>query len=360
LAYITRSIPLASVRRTAVGLVGAFLILALAGCGGDEGSEQATTGSQNDNKITIYSGRSEELVQPLFDQFSAETSTEVEVRYGNTAQLAAQLLEEGEKSPADVFFAQDAGALGAVTKAGMFAPLPSSATDLIPEQYRANNDAWVGVTARSRVLAYNPDLVAKADLPSSVYELAEPQWKGKVGVAPTNASFQAFVTAIRVQDGDDKAREFLAGLKANEPAIRDGNAPILEEINDGKIAVGLINHYYVGELAKEKGVSPDSLKAQLYFFPDGDPGALVNVAGVGVLKNAADDPDAQAFVDYLLDQKAQTYFAEQTYEYPVVKGVAGPRGVPALDELEGPKIDLNDLDSLEQTITLIKESGLTP
>jgi iron(III) transport system substrate-binding protein len=349
-----------SVRRTAVGFVGVLLILGLAGCGGGEESEQATAGSQSDQKITVYSGRSEDLVQPLFDQFSKETGIEVEGRYGNTAQLAAQLLEEGEKSPADVFFAQDAGALGAVTKAGMFAPLPSSATELVPEQYRASNDAWIGVTARSRVLAYNPDLVAKADLPTSVHELTEPEWKGKIGVAPTNASFQAFVTAIRVQDGDDKAREFLAGLKANEPAIRDGNAPILEEINDGKIAVGLINHYYVGELAKEKGVSPDSLNAKLYFFPNGDPGALVNVAGVGVLKNAADDPDAQAFVDYLLDQEAQSYFAEQTYEYPVVDGVAGPSGVPALDELDGPKIDLNDLDSLEQTITLIKESGLTP
>ena len=347
-----------SVRRITVGLVGALLTLGLAGCGGGEESNQA--GSQSDNKITIYSGRSEVLVQPVFDQFSKDTGIEVEGRYGNTAQLAAQLLEEGEKSPAEVFFAQDAGALGAVTKAGMFAPLPSATTELVPEQYRANNDAWIGVTARSRVLAYNPDLVAKDDLPDSVYELTEPEWKGKIGVAPTNASFQTFVTAIRVQDGEDKAREFLAGLKANEPAIRDGNAPILEEINDGKIAVGLINHYYVGELAKEKGVSPDALNAKLYFFPDGDPGALVNVAGVGVLKNAANDPEAQAFVDYLLDQKAQSYFAEQTHEYPVVEGVAGPNGVPALDDLDGPKIDLNDLDSLEQTITLIKESGLTP
>jgi iron(III) transport system substrate-binding protein len=349
-----------SVRRIAVGLVGVLLTLGLASCGSDEESSQSTTGSQSDQKITVYSGRSEELVQPVLDQFSKDTGIEVEGRYGNTAQLAAQLLEEGEKSPAEVFFAQDAGALGAVTKAGMFAPLPSSTTQLVPEQYRANNDAWIGVTARSRVLAYNPDLVAKDDLPDSVYELTEPEWKGKIGVAPTNASFQAFVTAIRVQDGDDKAREFLAGLKANEPAIRDGNAPILEEINDGKIAVGLINHYYVGELAKEKGVSPDALNAKLYFFPDGDPGALVNVAGVGVLKNAANDPEAQAFVDYLLDQKSQSYFAEQTYEYPVVQGVAGPSGVPALDELDGPEIDLNDLDSLEQTITLIKESGLTP
>jgi iron(III) transport system substrate-binding protein len=347
-----------SVRRIAVGLLGASLALTLAGCGSE--TERATTGSQGDNKITVYSGRSEELVQPLFDQFSEETGIEIEGRYGNTAQLAAQLLEEGEKSPADVFFAQDAGALGAVTKAGMLAPLPSSAIQAVPEPYRASNDAWVGVSARSRVLAYNPDLVAKDDLPTSVFELTEPQWKDKIGVAPTNASFQAFVTAIRVQYGEDKAREFLAGLKANNPAIRDGNAPILEEINNGKIAVGLINHYYLGELAKEQGVSPDSLNAKLYFFPNGDPGALVNVAGVGVLKNAADDADAQAFVDYLLDQKAQSYFAEQTNEYPVVDGVSGPSGVPALDQLAGPKIDLNDLDSLEQTITLIKESGLTP
>jgi iron(III) transport system substrate-binding protein len=217
-----------SVRQIAGGFVGVLLTLGLAGCGGDEESGQATAESQSDNKITIYSGRSEELVQPVFDQFSKKTGIEVESRYGNTAQLAAQLLEEGEKSPADVFFAQDAGALGAVTKAGIFDPLPSSATELVPEQYRASNDAWIGVTARSRVLAYNPDLVAKDDLPDSVYELTEPEWKGKVGVAPTNASFQAFVTAIRVQDGDDKARQFLAGLKANEPAIRDGNAPILE------------------------------------------------------------------------------------------------------------------------------------
>lgn len=349
-----------NVRRTVVGFVGVLLIFGLAGCGGDEESEQATAGSQSDQKITVYSGRSEELVQPLFDKFSDETGIEVQGRYGNTAPLAAQLLEEGEKSPADVFFAQDAGALGAVTKAGMLAPLPSSVISAVPEQYRASNGEWVGVTARSRVLAYNPEIVAKADLPTSVYELTEPEWRGKVGVAPTNASFQAFVTAIRVQDGDDKAREFLAGLKANKPAIRDGNGPILEDINDGKIAVGLINHYYLGELAKEQGVSPDSLKAKLYFFPNGDPGALVNVAGVGVLKNAADDPDAQRFVDYLLDQGTQGYFAEQTYEYPVVAGVAGPSGVPALDQLSGPKIDLNDLNSLEQTITLIKESGLTP
>jgi iron(III) transport system substrate-binding protein len=346
-------------RQTAV-LAGAVLALGLTACGGTDDAQEATTGSDGDTTVTVYSGRGEELVQPLFDQFTEETGIKVEARYGNTAQLAAQLLEEGDKSPADVFFAQDAGALGAVTKAGLFAPLPESVLQAVPEGYRSSNGSWVGVTARSRVLAYNPDLVAQTDLPPSVFDLTDPKWKGKIGIAPTNASFQAFITALRVQYGDDKAREFLAGLKANEPAIRDGNAPILEDINTGKISVGLINHYYIGELAKEQGVSPETLKAKLHFFPNGDPGALVNVAGVGVLKAAADDSDARAFVDYLLDEKAQRYFAEQTYEYPVVNGVAGPSGVPTLNQLAGPKIDLNDLDSLEQTITLIKESGLTP
>jgi iron(III) transport system substrate-binding protein len=346
-----------NIRRAALG---AAILVGLAACGGTEPTGQANTEAESDLRVTVYSGRNEELVQPLFDQFTEETGIKVEARYGSTPQMAAQLLEEGEKSPADVFFAQDAGALGAVNKEGLFAAVPSTATEAVPTQYRASNGAWVGVTARSRVLAYNPDLVPSTELPTSVFQLTDPKWKGKVGIAPTNASFQAFITAIRVQYGDDKAREFLAGLKANEPAIRDGNGPILEEINDGKIAVGLINHYYVGELAKEKGVSPDTLKAKLHFFSNGDPGALVNVAGVGMLQQAADDPDAEAFVEYLLGDQAQRYFAEQTYEYPVVEGIPGPSGVPPLDQLAGPKIDLNDLDSLEQTIAIIKESGLTP
>jgi iron(III) transport system substrate-binding protein len=340
--------------------IGVAVLAALSACGGTEPTEQGGTESESDQQVTVYSGRNEELVQPLFDQFTDETGIKVEARYGSTPQMAAQLLEEGQQSPADVFFAQDAGALGAVNKEGLFAALPSTATEAVPSEYQASNGAWVGVTARSRVLAYNPDLVPSAQLPTSVFQLTDPTWKGKIGIAPTNASFQAFITAIRVQYGDDKAREFLAGLKANEPAIRDGNAPILEEINNGTIAVGLINHYYVGELAKEKGVSPDTLKARLHFFPNGDPGALVNVSGVGVLQGAADDPDAEAFVEYLLGQQAQRYFAEETYEYPVVEGIPGPTGVPPLDQLAGPKIDLNDLDSLEQTIALIKESGLTP
>ncbi|HEX5598871.1 MAG TPA: iron ABC transporter substrate-binding protein [Micromonosporaceae bacterium] len=332
-------------------------MLGLAACGGaDPGAQEPSA----DKKITLYSGRNEKLIKPLLEKFTKKTGITVKDRYGNTAQMAAQLLEEGDKSPADVFLAQDAGALGAVSKKGMFAPLSDTTVSKVPESYRAKNGDWVGVTARSRVLVYNPDLVSADQLPRSVFDLTRPEWKGKVGVAPTNASFQAFITAIKVQHGEAKAKEFLAGLKANDPQIRDGNGKILEDVDSGKIAVGLINHYYLGEVALERGTTPDQLKAKLHFFPDGDSGALVNVAGVGVLSKAAKDPDAQAFIDYLLSPEAQQYFAEQTFEYPVVAGVPAPAGVPPLSELAVPQIDLNDLDTLDATITLIKESGLVP
>lgn len=345
--------------RPAVALAtSSVLALGLTACGATDDTEN--TSPAPDKKITLYSGRSETLVKPLLDTFTRQTGITVETRYGNTAQLAAQLLEEGTKSPADAFFGQDAGALGAVTKKGLFAPLAAETINKVPETYRANGGEWVGVTARSRVLVYNPDLVPADQLPESVFALTGPEWKGKVGVAPTNASFQAFVTAIKVQHGAARAKEFLAGLQANEPQVRDGNGKILEDVNSGKVAVGLINHYYLGELAKEQGTTPDALKAKVYFFPNGDTGALVNVAGVGVLKKAAQDPDVKTFVDYLLGTEAQKYFAEETFEYPVVDGVAAPAGVPPLRELAVPSVNLNDLDALDATISLIKDSGLVP
>ncbi|RIV40958.1 iron ABC transporter substrate-binding protein [Micromonospora radicis] len=341
-------------------LAASLLVLGLAACGSGEEDAAADSGQAADKQITVYSGRNEQLVKPLLDKFTEQTGIAVNARYANTAQLAAQLVEEGDKSPADVFFAQDAGALGTVAKRGMFSTLSEETTAKVPATYRAGNGQWVGVSARARVLAYNADLIQADQLPASVFDLTAPAWKGKVGVAPTNASFQAFVTAIRVQHGDAKAEEFLRGLKDNDPQIRDGNGKILEDVGSGVIPVGLVNHYYLGEIAKEQGTPPDALKVKLHFFPGGDTGALVNVAGVGVLNRAANDPDVQKFVDFLLGTEAQTYFAEQTFEYPVVAGVPGPAYVPALADLAVPQIDLNDLDTLDATVTMIKNSGLVP
>jgi iron(III) transport system substrate-binding protein len=345
-------------RRAIVAVAAASLAaLGLTACGAEDGG---AAGVPDDKKIVVYSGRSESLVKPLLEKFSQQTGVAIEARYGTTAQMAAQLLEEGERSPADVFFAQDAGALGAVSKGELFASLPAETLNKVPAKYRADNGHWVGVSARARVLAYNPGQVPAAQLPKSVFDLTRPEWRGKVGIAPTNASFQAFVTAMRVQHGEARTKEFLAGLKANEPQVRDNNVKILEDVNAGTMAVGLINHYYLGEVAKEQGTTPEKLTAKLHFFPNGDTGALVNVAGVGVLERSAQDKDAKTFLDYLLGTEAQQYFATETYEYPVVAGVAGPPAVPPLADLNVPPVNLNDLDTLNETINLIKESGLVP
>jgi len=338
-------------RRTLTALAAAALVaFALPACGNDD--------EPGDKRITVYSGRQESLVKPVLEKFQKASGITVEVRYGDTAAMAAQLLEEGDDSPADVFLAQDAGALGAVAKKGLFAPLPDDVLSKVPASYRAKSGEWVGVTGRSRVFVYNRDQVPAADLPGSVFDLTGPAWRGKVGIAPTNGSFQAFVTAIRVQHGDEKARQFLAGLKANDAQIRESNILIVSEVNQGKLASGLVNHYYVFARATEDGTTVDALKAQLHFFPDGDTGALVNVSGVGLLRKAGTDPDARALVDYLLGTEGQTHFAQQTYEYPLVAGVATAPGLPALASLEVPAIDLNDLDTLQATIQMIKEAGL--
>jgi iron(III) transport system substrate-binding protein len=312
-----------------------------------------------DKQITVYSGRQEALVKPILEKFQQASGVKVEIRYGDSAAMAAQLLEEGAKTPANVFLSQDAGALGAVSKEGLLAALPAATLAKVPTTYQARNGQWVGVTGRSRVLVYNSDQVPKADLPKSVFELTDPKWNGKIGVAPTNASFQAFVTALRVQHGDARARQFLTDLKANGAQIRPNNVVIVQEVNQGALAAGLVNHYYVFGQAKEAGVGLDGIKAQLYFFPDGDTGALVNVSGVGVMTNAATDPDTLALVDYLLGAEAQQYFAEVTSEYPLVSGVSTAAGLPPLTDLEAPAIDLNDLDTLQATIQMIKEVGLT-
>lgn len=339
--------------RTPRSAVAAFAVVAMG-----LGLSVAGCSSKPDKDIVVYSGRSESLVGKLIAQFTKQTGITVDVRYGSTAQLAAQLQEEGGKSPADLFLAQDAGGLGAVAKAGLLAKLPAEVLSKVPARYQATGGEWVGVTGRSRVFAYNVDQVPAAELPASIFNVTDPKWKGKIGVAPTNGSFQAFITAMRVQHGDAKTKEFLTRLVANNPQIRENNVQIVSEIADGKLAAGLVNHYYVFEKAKELGTTVDKLKAKLHFFAGGDTGALVNVSGVGVLKKADGKDQVRAFVDYLLGVEGQTYFAQQTYEYPLISSVPLAPELPALSELDAPKIDLNDLNTLDATVTMIKESGL--
>ena len=302
------------------------------------------------DSIVLYAGRDEELVQPLIDMFVEETGIQVEVRYASSAELAAQLLEEGDNSPANVFFAQDAGALGAVSKAGLLTKLPQEIYDLVPAAYSAADGMWVGVSGRVRVMNYNPNTVT--ELPKSVFDLADPIWKGRVAIAPSNASFQAFVTAMRVVDGDDKTLEWLTGMKQNA-VIFEKNGAILEAVEAGQVDLGLINHYYWYALAQEQGV--ENMKSKIAQFETNDVGNLINAAGVGIVN---DSTAARKFVEYLLSQTGQTYFAESTREYPLIAGVTPADDLTPLTDIPAPKVDLSDLDSLERTLELIRQAGL--
>lgn len=331
--------------------------LLLAGCAAPAPTEsEAPTEPTADGAFTLYSGRDEELVQPLIDQFEAETGIEVEVRYGNTAELGALLLEEGDASPADVFLSQDAGALGALSQAGLFTTLPTDITDAIPVGFTSTDGSWVGITGRARVVVYDGERFTADELPDEIDDYVDPEWSGRVGVAPGNASFQSFVTALRVLEGDDAATEWVTALADNSPQIFEGNSAILSAVDEGVLEVGLINHYYWYGAAAEVGA--ENMRAQLKFLEAGDAGSIVNVTGAGILTGSAADADALEFVRYLVSEAGQTYFVEQTFEYPLLPGIDAPAGLPTLASLVNPELDLSDLDDLATTQQLLADAGL--
>ncbi len=305
--------------------------------------------------VTIYSGRNEKLIGDLVAQFERATGIDAEVRYGDTAELAATILEEGDKSPADLFWAQDAGALGAVAREDRLTALPDDLLQRVDARFRSKQGLWAGTSGRARVLVYNTEQLTEADLPASVFDLTDAKWKGKIGWAPTNGSFQSFVTALRVLRGDDAARAWLEGIKANEPVTFEGNSPIVRAVGAGEIAVGLVNHYYLYEIKAEEG---EDFPAANHFFAPGDPGNLVNVAGVGILRTAKHAEQALRFADYLLSREGQEYFAERTFEYPLLEGVKPRADLVPLDEIQGPDIDLSDLADLQGTLQLLTEVGV--
>lgn len=322
-------------------------MLALTACG--SGSQ-----SENTDKIVVYSGRSEALVAPLIEQFTTDTGIEVEARYAGSGELAAQLITEGDKSPADVFLSQDAGALGAVSKAGLLAPVDAETLAAVPAQYSAADGTWVGVSGRARVIVYNPTLAPNP--PDTIDGLLAPEWKGKIGFAPSNASWQAFVTGLRVVRGEDGAEQWLRAFKAQDPQAFENNVAVRDAVDSGQIALGLVNHYYLYELMHSKG--SDAVVAENRFMAPGDPGGLINVAGVGILKAAPNPEGAQEFAKYLVGESAQQYFAQETAEYPLLASVPPSAEMPPLSDLQPPAVDLSQLDDIEATQELLVKTGL--
>ncbi|HYH97474.1 iron ABC transporter substrate-binding protein [Hyalangium sp.] len=304
--------------------------------------------------LTIYSGRNERLVGPLYKAFTEKTGIQVKVRYGETPQLAATLQEEGARTPADVFIAQDAGALGALARAGHLQPLQKELLEKVDARFRSPDGLWVGLSGRARVVAYNTNKVKPEQLPKSILGFNDPSWKGRIGWAPTNASFQAFVTAMRLLKGDAAAKQWLEGIKALAPRTYKNNAAIIEALARGEIDVGFVNHYYLYAAKKDKG---EALPVANHFVAAGDPGALVNVAGAGVLKSSKKADAARKLVAFLLDTEAQRHFAKETYEYPLLPGVEAAPALPSLSQVGSPDLDLSKLEDLRGTLKLLQETG---
>lgn len=305
--------------------------------------------------LTIYSGRGEDLVGPLIEQFEQETGLNVEVRYGDTAEMAATILEEGANSPADVYYGQDAGALGALARAGQLASLPEDVLNQVDPRFRSPEGLWVGTSGRARVVVYNSAKLTEADLPDDIFGFCTPEWKGRLGWAPTNGSFQAFITAMRVVDGEDRAREWLSCIQANEPVVFSSNAPIVEAVAAGEIDAGFVNHYYLFRFLAEQG---EDFPARNYHPRSGDVGAMINVAGVGIVNTTDNKEAAEAFVRFLLRESSQQYFNTETNEYPLSANIElNPILVP-LSQIQTPNVDLTNLEDLDGTLQLLQELGI--
>lgn len=338
-----------TLRRSVAAVVA--LTLAVTACGSSDSSSDSTSPAE-EKSVTVYSGRSEELVKDLFSQFTAETGITVDARYGDSGEMAALLLTEGSASPADVFFSQDAGALGAVES--NLAELPAETLSAVDAKYAATSGKWVGITGRVRVVVYNPTLASTP--PNTIDGLLDSKWSGKIGFAPTNASWQSFVTALRVLRGEDGAEKWLTAFAKNKPVAYEKNSAVRDAVNSGEVALGLVNHYYLLEKIAAEGA--DKVVAKNQFMAAGDVGGLVNVAGVGMLANAKHKTAAQKFIDFLQGDTAAEYFRTKTWEYILKTGSTQADGLPDFEELNAPSIDLSDLKSLDVTQELLQKVGL--
>jgi iron(III) transport system substrate-binding protein len=307
-------------------------------------------------RVTIYSGRTQELVKPLLDRFAAESGINVDVRWGDSPDLALLIGEEGDRSPADVFLSQSPGAIGYIDSEGLLRGLPDRILDQVPARFRAEDGDWVGISGRVRTLVYNADVVDESELPESVFDMTDERYRGRVGIAPPNASFTDFVTAMRELVGDDRTLAFLQGLQDNDVRTYPNNIAIVDAVNRGEIDYGLVNHYYNEQARAED----PSLASRNFIFPNGDIGALILATTAGVLQSSDNPEAAEELVEFLLSREAQQFFAEETFEYPLAAGVDPVvEDLPPISEIQAPRFELSSLgDRFKTTRDLIQQAGL--
>jgi len=303
--------------------------------------------------LVLYSGRSKALVEPLVAKFTQQTGIQVDVKYGGTSQLAIAIMEEGEQSPADLFWAQDAGALGALGNSGLLRSIPADILELLDVSYASSNGTWIAISGRGRVLAYSPDRADYSSLPKSVFDLVDPTYNGRVAWAPSNGSFQAFVSAMTEMHGIDRTREWLIAMKENGAVAYTNNNAIIQGIAAGEADYGITNHYY---LLRNKAQDPN-FPVEQTFFDQGDVGNMLNVAGVGLLETSKNVSAANTFLSFLLNNESQLYIATEVFEYPVIDIEQGSGSIDSARDAS-PLLDLESIANLEATVDLLREVGL--
>jgi iron(III) transport system substrate-binding protein len=333
-----------SLRAPLCAAAAAVLVVGAGACGADSREE-----------LTIYSGRSENLVGPILEQFNEQTGIDIAVRYGDGAELALLLDTEGGESPADVYFTESPGALSYLDANDRFSPLPASVLDRVPATDRADDGDWVGTTGRLRVLVRNTDLVGDDEMPTSVFDLTDPAWEGRVGITPNYGAFQDFVANMAATEGAEATAAWLDGLAANDVRRYANNSALIDAVTRGAIAVGLTNHYYVARVLADDPSAPIAAAS----FADGDPGNLVLVAGAGVLATNDQGDAAARFVEYLLSDEVQRQLTEATFEYPLVDGVPLPSGLTPFTDLAAPRATSFSSLDLPAVQALIDEAGLS-
>jgi iron(III) transport system substrate-binding protein len=339
--------------------------LALAACGGSGGSSTgataagggaSTSGSLAGQSITLYNGQHEQTTAMLVGAFEKRTGAKVNVRSDDEVALGAQIAQEGSSSPADVFYTENTPVLEHMREQGLLAPIEPSTLAAIPARYDSTQGDWVGVSGRISVMVYNTSQISPASLPTSILAFAQPRWKGKLGISPSETDFQPLITAITKLDGATAAERWLIGVKANSRIYPD-NETVVAQVNNGESAVGLINHYYWYRLRDEVGKS--GLHSALAYYAPHDPGDLLNVSGAAVLKSSSHQAAAQAFVAFLVSREGQEVIAHShSYEYPLRPGVSPAASLRPFAQLQPASITLSDLGDGSAPLELEQKLGL--
>ena len=333
------------------------MILFLLACSDTQTTTEKQTGTKENtieiSSIRVYSGRSEALVGDLFAKAEKELGISINVEYGKTDEMVTRMLTEGDQSPADVIFAQDAGHLGALSNRDMLSPLPQSLYSGIHKEYQDDNKRWLATSGRLRVLVYNSETLSPEELPKSLYELSDPKWKGRLGWAPSNGSFLSHLSGIRHVWGEEKTEEWLKGVIANTPGVYPKNSPQVKAVDEGTLEIGWVNHYYLHKLNKDK------TPAKNYSFPEkGDPGNVLMLAGMGIRKNTKNTEVSQKLLKWMVSKTAQEWFVQKNYEYPTIPGIPSHPDVLSLSPENLANIPQSHLADIGPTKTLLKKMGL--